>query len=252
MKLYTIGIIGGLILLVVLLVGCTGSQNTDEYDTQEKILNSCRPIAEKWFVTNMSDAKDITVELCDFDKKKEFCDVVTGLYYKNDKKYCYWLNVTTEEFCSEEYYDILVQYLRERLAGSLDIACKEIDIPLEAAVIHGKDDYSTRCKWAYHRFDVNEIATIADEEMSDGDKDIQIIVNAPDKVVADIAKLEILKSHTNWRFILQESRDALEYKVYYSDGKYHIARALLDDKGILRYDIYAIEAQQNGRYKIWD
>lgn len=236
MRLYSIGIAGALIILAIFLVGCTNSPNTE--DTQGKILDSCRPIVQKCFETNTSDAKDISVELCDFDKKKEFYDVVTGLYYKDSKKYCDWLNVTTEEFCSEEYYDILVEYLQERLSGSFDFECKEIDIPLKAAVIHGKDDYSIHCKWAYHKFDVNEIERIADEELSQGDKEIQIIVASPEGIITDITKLEILKEHKNWTFVLKESREALEYKVYYSDGKYHIARALLDDKGILRYENY--------------
>lgn len=243
MKSYIIGIAGALILLGILLAGCTGSGNPA--DTQEIILDRVKPIAEDWFDANMPDAGDISVELCGFDRKKEFYDIVTGLYNKNGKKYCYWLNVDTEEFCSEEYYDILAQYIRERLSESLEINCKEIDIPLEAAVIHGKDGYSTRCTWAYHKFAANELEAIADKEMAEGDKEIRIIAAAPDQIIADISVLDTLKEHRNWTFILQEDREALEYRVYYSDGKYYIARAFFDDKGILRYEIYTLEAPEN-------
>lgn len=241
MKLYIIGIVGALMMILgVVLVGCTRSENAT--DKQEKILGSVRPIAEKWFETNKYDAKDISVELCEFDKKNEFYDVVTGFYYKNGKKYCYWLNVDTEEFCSEEYYDILVQYIQERLSDVFEIECKEIDIPLEEAVIHGKDGYSTRCARADHKFAANELESIADKEMSKDDMEIRIIVAKPDKIIANIEVLDILKEHSNWTFVLQEDREALEYRVYYSEGKYHIARAFFDDKGILQYEINTLEA----------
>lgn len=237
MKSNIIGIVGALIILVALLAGCTSNGNTN--DTQEKILANVKPIAEKWFEANKPDVKDISVEL---DKKREFYGVVAGSYYKDSKKYWYWLNVDTEEFCSEEYYELLVQYIQERLLDGLGIECKEIDIPVEAAVIHGKDGYSTSCPWTYYRFSTNEIADIADKEMSKGDKEIRIIVPAPDKMIADITVLDILKEHSNWTFVLQEDREALEYRVYYSDGKYHIARAFYDDKGILRYENTTLEA----------
>ena len=169
MKSNIIGIVGALIILVALLAGCTSNGNTN--DTQEKILANVKPIAEKWFEANMPDVKDISVEI---DKKREFYGVVAGSYYKDSKKYWYWLNVDTEEFCSEEYYELLVQYIQERLLDGLGIECKEIDIPVEAAVIHGKDGYSTSCPWTYYRFSTNEIADIADKEMSKGDKEIRV------------------------------------------------------------------------------
>lgn len=239
MKLNITGIAGTMIVLVMFLAGCTISRNT--YDMQEEILGSTKPIAEKWFEVNMSDAKDISVELYEYDKKKEFLDVVTGFYYKADKKYLYWLNVDTSEFCSEEYYDILVKYIQKNLSDRLSINCKEIDIPLENAVIHGKDNYSISCKWAYHSFEVDELEDIADKEMSGGDKEIRIIVAAPDKVIADIEVLDILKEHKNWTFVLQEDRESKEYRVYYSDGKYYIAKEFVDDKGIMRYEINTVE-----------
>lgn len=244
MKSYIIGIVGALVIAAAFLAGCTSSRNMDEI--QERVLDSVKPSAEKWFETNMSDANNISVELCGFDWKKESCDIVTGYYDKDDSQYRYWLNVVTEEFCSEEYYDILEQYLQEWLADSLGADGTaieglksngmEFDIPLEDAVIQGKDDYSVRCRWAYRRFAADELETVADQEMSRGDKEIRVVGTAPDEIIAEIEKLAILKEHGNWTFILQEERDALEYRVYYSDGKYHISRAFLDDKGILQYE----------------
>lgn len=238
MKLKIVGVVGTLMLLVLFLAACTKSENTD--DTQETILSSVKPTVEKWFETNMADAEVISVESCGFFKKREFYDVVTGVYYKNSKQYCYWLNVDTEEFCSEEYYDILVQYIQEHLIESLTFDCKEVDIPLESAFIHGKDDYSTQCKWAYHSFSESELEDIADKEMSNGDKEIQMIVDAPDKIVADVTALDILKEHENWTFVLQEDRESLEYRIYYSEGKYYIARAFFDDKGIRQYEVQVV------------
>ncbi len=239
MKKHIIGIAGTIFILGVLLGGCTSSVNTE--DTSE-ITSQAKAKTEKWFEANMIEAKGISVELCEYDKKKEFYDVVTGIYYKTDKKYCYWFNVDTEEFCSEEYYDTLVQYIRERLSADMKIEYEEMDIPVEAATIHGREGYSTRCTWAYHKFATDELETIADHEMASGEKEIKIVVAAPDKIINDIETLVILKEHPNWTFVLVENREALEYRVYYSDGEYHISRAFIDDRGILRYEISTIES----------
>ncbi len=125
---------------------------------------------------------------------------------------------------------------------------------MEQAQIHGtvvSDQYLNRkraepdvyeiskeCYLAYEMFDPDALGEITLEKLSADHVVIEILVDDAEKMLRDMSSFGFLREHENWTLALKEDRDSLlDYRVYYADGRYSIARAFFDGKDRLQYQV---------------
>ncbi len=248
----------GLLLPAVLLCGCESKADLEAL--KERVLGRCTPLAEAWFRENLPDAKELSVEPFFFSRSEVCFDIVTGQYTGNGKTYWYYLNVDSGEFCSEEYFESLYASMKSYLTGLLTMKYEWIYFPPEETVLHGRvadasdrgyreypsGDYEISQKFfhAYRKYAPEELPGIL-EEIFSADYEWQVTLKKPKQVLADLSAIDFLKEHTNWTLVLMESAgEQLDIRVNYEDGKWRVAEAFYDDRGIRQYRIYDPEQER--------
>lgn len=244
------------LFLMTALVGCIDQQCSEEL--KDKIIERCTPLAESWIKNNISDVTDVTVELFELNPVEVCYDVVVGKYTKDDKEYFYHLNVDTEEFVSDEYYQILYNGMESILSDTLTFDYEFLYFHLDGSEIHGKvvsdqnnnqkrDELKTHeitrnCGDSYKWFDIDKLTDIAHEKLSEKSFDINVQVENAENILADTSLLSFLKEHKNWELVLKDNpRPELDYRIYYKDGQYQVFQAFLDDKGQIQYKSYVLD-----------
>lgn len=247
-----------LLLAMGALTGCNNQQSSNELKTE--ILERCTPLAKHFFAVTLPDATDVTVDLY-FITWGECCyDVVQGFYTRNEETFSYYLNVDTNEFYSNEFYDLLDNYVTAELAKLMNLEGAVIGFPLEDATIHGTVvsdqnfnkkrpepevyEVTGRCPGAYRRITSGELPGLCAELFATEHFEITVRVSAPEDLFDDPTHLYFLKNHPNmvvWVKITSEADP--DFKVYAKDGVLYSETITYDEKGRPEYHTSVIEEE---------